>query len=198
MVGTRTQIGVYASLLVISVLARSTAHAAMLLQLNGPTLLPGGNLISYQVNAIATAGETINGFADPALVIQSGLGAHQVWAPLINAQTPTRQDQLTLTSTLWSDTWLPYDTYFFPAAANSLRVGAGAITETRSGQGAVLGQDGTLGVPGTGFGIISTVGGGSTYGYTFASGLTGSNVPIMQVVIQPSDTSFLTITLINT
>jgi len=190
------------TLALVAVLAlAATSQAAMILQVSPATKLPdtasSNNLYSRTVSAVATAGETINSFADPVLTIQSGLGVHQVFQALTNGQTPTRQDQITGTPSLWSDTWQPYDTYFFPTAANSLKVGAGTITETKSGAGATLAQGSALGAPGTGFGTISTQGGGATYGFTVASGIPGTTVAFMQVVQQGSDANLLSLTLVN-
>jgi hypothetical protein len=175
----------------------AASQAGMILQAVGPVDV-GQGLSSFQINAVATAGETINGIADPALVPKvgtTGLGAHQVSTPITNANTGTRQDQIGA-SPLWSDTWQPFDTYFLFTSANSLKVGAGTITETRNGTGATLPSAG-FGAPPTGYGPISVTGGAASYAYTVASGLPGTSVPIAQVVQRTQDISTLTLTIIN-
>src|SRR4051812_11657890 len=79
-------------------LLTNDAHAAMFLVDNSwnPTPVPGSTtgLISYEIRAVATAGETIVGIASPNLSPFSGSqGAHQVWAPITDAPTPTRGSQ---------------------------------------------------------------------------------------------------------
>src|SRR3954471_7748143 len=136
------------------------SHAAMLLNINPVNFLPGSQgLWVYQINAVATAGETIVGFSNPKVTSfvwafpQGVWSAHQVGTPILDHTTATRQDQLNA-APLWSDTWLPYDSYFYPTAANSVKIGLGTITETRSGTGESLPSAG-LGPPPTGYGTIS-------------------------------------------
>jgi hypothetical protein len=151
----------------------------------------GGGLTSFTIGMLSTAGETIVGFSDPSLTpwLFGGEGAHQVFPPIINSQTPTRQSHLDAVP-LWSDSWLPYDTYFFFDNSNSVHVGG--ITETKNGTGASLPSAG-FGAPNTGYGSM-TAPPGTAYAYTLAS-MQGTNVPLMQIVTR----SFvqLTVTILN-
>src|SRR4051794_4445991 len=85
------------------------AEASLFLTHSSPSPLPGG-LLSTTFSVTSTSGEIINSFVNPSLTTFLGPGLHQVWPPFINSATPTRENQLSL-EPLWSDTWLPYDSY---------------------------------------------------------------------------------------
>ncbi len=114
-----------------------SAPAGLFLTTSAPTSLPGpDNLLQYTVFMNSNSGEVVDGFSFASASTITGLGVHQVWTPLVDLPTPTRQSQLD-SGSLWSDTWLPYDTYYFPTSLNSLKT-PGQIVETNSGTGAVL------------------------------------------------------------
>ena len=66
----------------------------------------------------------------------TGLGVHQVWTPLVDLPTQHASPNWIL-DLCGADTWLPYDTYYFPTSLNLLKT-PGQIVETNSGTGAVL------------------------------------------------------------
>jgi hypothetical protein len=171
-----------------------SANAALFLSASAPTVLPGpDSLVQYTIRMHSSGAEIVDGFSYASVSTVAGLGVHQVWIPTIDTPTPTRQSHLDV-STLWNDAWLPYDTYYFPTNANSLKT-PGEIVETNLGSGAVLPQFG-FGAPRTGFGEITSplVPGPPNgldlpvaYAYTLASGLQGKNVPLMQIVLRAQD-----------
>ncbi len=175
------------------------ANAGMILQVSAPTALPdtatSTGLQSFQVTGVATAGETLTGFNDPVVSILSGLGTHQVHTAVTDGSTGTVAAQQAA-SVLWSDTWKPYDSFFYPSSSNSLKVGSGDITDTRTGTGATLPSTG-FGAPPTGYGTMSVTGGTAAYGYTIASGLQGQSIPIAQIVLQTGDSVRVALTLGN-
>jgi hypothetical protein len=201
---TRTTFMVRKTFLALSavLLTATASQAALLLHVSDPTPLADTStstgLVSYTISAVANGGETVNGMSNPSLTaIGQGLGAHQVFTTITNSQTPDRQAQLN-GATLWSDSWQPYDSYFFFTTANSLKAGTGSITETKSGTGATLPQGSALGAPNTGFGNISTTGGADSRVFTLASGLQGSNVNLGQIVMRAQDQATLALNILDT
>jgi hypothetical protein len=188
----RTTIRQFMAILLLAIMiiggSAQLSTAAMLLTSSFGTPLSGG-LTSFTIGMFSTAGETIVGFSDPLLtpwLLFGGEGAHQVFPPILNTQTPTRQSHLD-TVPLWSDSWLPYDTYFFFDNSNSVHVGN--ITETKNGTGASLPSAG-FGQPNTGYGSMT-----APPGTAYAHFIGGTNVPLMQIVTR----SFvqLTVTILN-
>lgn len=175
----------------------ASAQAGMYFNVSKATILDHG-LVSRQISAVSDAGEIIAGISNPSLQpFIDALGAHQVFIPLTDQQTATRQQHLNA-GILWSDNWLPYDSYFFFTDANSLKAGSGQITETITSPGGAVLSDEGFGPPPTGFGSISTVGGPDSRVYTIASGMQGTEVPIAQIVTRRRDLFLFAANIINT
>ena len=182
---------------VLIVLAAATmSQAAIILEQSAPVPLAGAQgLVSYTLSARSDAGETINGVDTPNITINEGMGLHQVWTPITNSPTPTREQQLAA-GVLWSDTWQPYDSYWFFDGVNNLSVGAG-FTETNGGGGEPL-PDAGFGAPNTGYGVMGTLGGApGAKSYTVLSGLQGNNVNFGQFVMKASDSVLLDVTVLT-
>jgi len=150
------------------------------------TPVPGSTtgLVSYTLRAVSddSANQTINGIDTPSIVaILGGSGAHQVWTPITNGPTPTRGSQ---TPPLWSDTWLPFDSYWFFDTTNSLSIG-GAFNETNNGAGGEPLPTAGFGAPMTGFGSMGTAGGAAgANSFTLTSGKQGTSVDLGQIVLK--------------
>ncbi len=98
---------------------------------------------------------------------------------------------------LWSDAWLPYDSYWLFDNSNSLSVGPG-LTETNNQSGGANLSANSFGQPLTGFGSMGTVGNGSSAAsYTLASGKQGQDVPLGHFVFRPGDGLFGTGTVLT-
>jgi len=154
-------------------------------------------LVSYTLNAYSTDGEIINGIRDPQVTNSfGGAGLHQVWTPVTDSPTPTRQEQLSIVP-LWSDTWLPYDSYWFFSSANSLGFG-GTFTETNNmAGGAVLPSDG-FSPPSTGFGTMGFSGATASKAFTIGSGLAGNAVSFAQLVMKSGEGVIVDLTVLTT
>ena len=129
----------FAVLVVLAAATSSQAAVILQTQLSAvqPTIAsPGGPLVAYDVLAASDDGTVLNGVNNPSTAPNVGMGLHQVWTPITNSATPTRREQVAA-GVLWSDSWLPYDSYWFFDAANSLQVG-GAFSETNTPPGAPL------------------------------------------------------------
>jgi len=172
-----------------AVLATAATSQAAIIVTGTPvagTPVPGSTtgLVSYILRATSNdaANQTINGIDTPSIIaLNGGLGAHQVWAPITNAPTPTRGSQ---TPPLWSDTWLPFDSYFAFDPTNSLSIGA-AFNETNNGTGGEPLPTAGFGAPTTGFGSMGTVGGAAgANSFTIASGKQGIVVDLGQLVMK--------------
>jgi len=162
----------------------ASANAAIIVTATNPTDV-GNGLTAVTLHAHATgAGQTINGIQDPSLVAAAGSsGLHQVWTPITGAATPTRGSQ-TAAAPLWSDTWLPFDSYwlFGSAAGDNLSVGS-AFNETNSGSGGAALPTAGFGAPTTGFGGMGTVGGApGNMAFTLTSGKQGVDVDLAHLV----------------
>lgn len=171
----------FVSVIILLAIATSS-QAAIFLQSSAGTDI-GSGLTAYTLIATSDAGEIINGVG--AVSITPNLddaGLHQVWTPIVNGATPTRQEQLGW-GPLWSDTWLPFDSYFFFSSANSLSIGD-AFTETNSGANGIVLPSAGFGAPITGFGTYS---GPGAKAFTIASGLQGNNVSFAQLVMKASE-----------
>lgn len=176
----------------LSLIAASSQAAITLFQSPGVGLDDG--LVSYNLIAMSTAGETIIGVSDPVITPGApGMGLHQVWTPVINSPTPTRQEQLDA-SVLWSDTWLPYDSYWRFSATNSLSLG-GAFTETNNATGGASLTSTGFGPPITGFGSMSFTLGDATKFYTVDSGLQGPVVNFAQLVMKEGERVLVDVTV---
>jgi len=168
--------------LVLAVAA--SAQAAIIVTATNPTDV-GNGLTAVTLHAHSdNAGQTINGIQDPTIVATGGgSGLHQVWTPITSGHTPTRASQQNA-GALWSDTWLPSDSYwlFDNGAGNTLAVGAG-FDETNSGVGGAPLASAGLGAPLTGFGALNTQGGApGNMLFTLASGKPGLDVDFAHLV----------------
>jgi hypothetical protein len=164
----------------------AVSQAAIIVSGVGPTPVPGSTtgLVSFTLRAVSDNGatQTINGVDTPSITaINGGLGAHQVWTPITNGPTPTRAQQ---SPPLWSDTWLPFDSYWFFDATNSLGIGA-AFNETNSGAGGEPLPTAGFGAPVTGFGSMGTLGSAAgAQSFTIASNKQGTSVDLGQLVMK--------------
>lgn len=124
----RSPLSLLFALAFAAALARDT-RGNITLSVDLPTYLPAANLVSYVLHAHSdNPSQPIIGIDTPNLTAGSA-GLHQVWNPLIG-ETPTRGSQLAAGS-LWSDTWLPYDSYWFFDNSNSVAAGT-AFTESNN------------------------------------------------------------------
>jgi hypothetical protein len=148
-----------------------------------PTLLPGAELVSYELIAHPTAGENIASIGHPTLSFFDGSGVHQVWAPFFDLPTPTLQSHLGYIP-VWTPTWSRYDSYFYFKLNNPVIIG-GNLTETNTGTGVLLPPDPVFGPPRTGYGTISS----SPDFVAFYPGGAGAGVdlPFMQFVMRVHD-----------
>lgn len=154
------------------------AHAAVMLQASATPLDHG--LTSWTIRAVSTAGEIINGVHNPTVTSSFGEGVHQVWMPLLGP-TPTRGDHHPIA---FNPAWRQYDSFWFFDSSNSLSVG-GAFTETNNEMGGVTGlPPSAAGEARTGFGSMGFSGASASKGFTIASGLQGTNVPLAQLVMK--------------
>jgi len=163
--------------------AASSVQAAIIITATNPTDV-GNGLFAVTLHAHSdNASQTINGIQDPSIVANGGSGLHQVWTPITSAPTPTRAAQQGA-GVLWSDTWLPSDSYwlFDNTAGGTLSVGA-PFSETNSGVGGAPLATAGFGAPTTGFGGLGTAGGApGNMLYTLASGKQGLDVDFAHLV----------------
>lgn len=191
---------------VLTVLASATvSQAAIMLTTSLSAVQPtipsaGGPLVAYDLRAVGDAGEVISTIANPSVVANDASppggssGLHQVWTPITNSPTPTRQEQVGA-GILWSDTWRPYDSHWFFDNSNSLSVGAG-FTETNGGAGGAPLPTAGFGAPNTGFGSFGAPA-GSSKAYTFASGIPDSDVPFAQLVMRATDSVLVSLAVLD-
>jgi hypothetical protein len=159
------------------------AHAAIRLEASLTPLDHGLN--SWTIRAVSTQGEIINGVHNPSLISFFGEGVHQVWMPLLG-QTPTQGDHHPIA---FNPAWRQYDSFWFFAPNNSLSIG-GEFTETNNETGGITGlPPSAAGEARTGFGTMGFSGASASKGFTIASGLQGTSVPLAQLVQKSSDFS---------
>ncbi len=175
---------------VLAILAAATAsQAAITLQQSLSAVQPtvqasGTNLVAYDLRVVSDSGQIINNVVNPTIVPDTGdMGLHQVWTPITSSPTPTRAEQ---TPPLWSDTWLPYDSYFLFSNTNSLSVG-GVFTETNSHSGGAALASAGIGAPNTGFGNYGFSGSFAAKFFTVASGIPDSDVTFAQLVMKAGE-----------
>jgi hypothetical protein len=174
--------------------AGACSRAEVFLQPSGPTDI-GQGLTQYTLRALSTAGEIIHGARDPTIFATGGgMGLHQVWTPITNSPTPTRREQ-ELAGPLWSDSWRPFDSYFFFAEEGST-IPESQFTETKAGTGAVLPSAG-FGAPSTGFGSYGFMPPSATRTYSAASGLRGIDVPLAQLVVKANEAVLLSMSVVG-
>jgi hypothetical protein len=182
---------------VLTVLAAAASSQAAIMLQGTMTPLDSG-LESWRLNAMSTAGEVINGVNNPSVVAgNSGgtadAGLHQVWQPLLGA-TPTRGDQSALA---FSDAWRPYDSYFFFDSTNSLSVG-GQFTETNNETGGKPDLPaGPAGPARSGYGTMGFSGASASKGFTIASGLQGTNVPLGQFILKQGEQAMVSLGVLD-
>jgi len=181
------------------VLAMASASQAAIILSNGPATDLGGGLYSVVLHAHSDAGQTLNGVSAPSVVANAGdSGLHQVWTPITSAHTPTRGSQ-TAAAPLWSDSWKPFDSYWFfgSAAGDSLAVGA-AFDETNNATGGAALPTAGFGAPTTGFGSMGTVGGApGSMAFTVASGKQGNDLDLGQFVLKNGQKALATLTVLT-
>jgi hypothetical protein len=182
------------------VLMATTSQAAIMLSATLSAVQPtipsgGGPLVAYDLKASSDDGTVLNGISNPSTATNIGMGLHQVWTPIVDGPTPTRQEQLAA-GILWSDTWRPYDSHWFFDNNNSLSVG-GAFTETNNhSMGAPLPSAG-FGAPNTGFGQFGFTTVAAAKGYTLASGQQGTTISLGQLVMKTTDSVFVNLGVLD-
>lgn len=175
----------FCSLVVLGLAGASSQAAITLMQslsATQPTIQAGGmNLVAYDLRAVSDSGQLINTVELPVIVPNAGgMGLHQVALAVTNALTPTRAEQV---APLWSDTWLPYDSYWLFDGTNSLSVG-GAFTETNSMSGGAALPTAGFGVPNTGFGGFDH---GTDASKAFIGAIPDSDVTFAQLVMKEGE-----------
>ena len=179
----------------IVLITASSARPAIQLISSSPTSL-GQGLVQYTLSAVSNDGTIINGVSNPIIVPNAGsMGLHQVWTPITSAPTPTRMEQQAA-GLLWSDTWRPYDSYFFFASENSISLGL-SFSETNSMSGGAALPSAGLGSPETGFGSYGFHGSTASKTYTIASGIPDTNVPLAQLVMRESDVAIVSLNVLD-
>jgi hypothetical protein len=182
-----------------AVLLMATASSAAIILSTDAGTDVGQGLTAFVLHAHSDAGQTINGVSGPSIVAQAGnAGLHQVWTPITSANTPTRGSQ-TAAAPLWSDSWQPFDSYWFfgSAAGDNLAVGA-AFNESNNGTGGATLPTAGFGAPTTGFGSMGTVGGApGSMAFTVASGKQGNDVDLGHFVVKTGQTALATLTILT-
>jgi hypothetical protein len=189
----------FATLGVLAV-ATSSQAAVMLSQVlsaTQPSIQAGGaNLVAYDLRAMSDDGTVLNGVSNPTTASNmGGMGLHQVWTPVVDGATPTRQEQ-TAAGVLWSDTWRPYDSHWFFDNTNSLSVG-GAFTETNGHAGGAVLPSAGFGAPNTGFGQFGFATASAAKGYTLASGRQGTTITLGQLVLKENESVLVSLGIID-
>jgi len=171
-------------------LPASISQAGVFLQVSSPSPLSHG-LVSYTLRGVSTAGEIIHGVSNPTIVPNvGGMGLHQVWTPVTNSPTPTRGSQLNIVP-LWSDTWRPYDSYFFFGPTFFLE----RFTETNSMSGGAPLPTAGFGSPVTGFGNYGYMGPNATR--LVETELQDTNVDLAQLVVKETESVLVSLALVG-
>jgi hypothetical protein len=184
----------FAVLVVLS--AAAASQAAIMISGNAtPTNLPQGNLVSYTLTAVGTAGEVLNTFSRPTLTPMRAAdkGVHNVANAVTNSGTPSRDQQ---TPGLFDSSWATYDTYLLFGGPNDLALDLGTpLSETNDGSTAgMLGLNPVPAAPRSGYGNLSS---GTDSTKVLVPGKAGPSVPFMQVVMRSGDFAHLDIEIVG-
>jgi hypothetical protein len=177
-------------LALVAVLAlAATTQAAIIVQQSAPTVV-GNGLVSYTLTAVGTAGETVNTFTGPLISAGPGSsGVHNVWVPITNAHTPTKQE-IEAGAALWNPAYTPYDTYFLFNTAETLSAGPAYDETNNLATTGLLGLPNPFGNPQSGFGQFQAA---ATSAKVVLAPNADSSVPFMQVVMRAQDTGLLNV-----